>query len=53
MIIKFEKQGEEVIDGKTEKVNFWTEVAKEADADFIHFCGHDTNQPQPCRRVKK
>ncbi len=51
MIIKFEKKEVLNIDGK-EEINF-KEVKKEIDADYIHYCGHDKNSPEPCRRVKK
>ena len=28
-----------------------TSVDKE-EANYIHYCGHDTNPPTPCRRAK-
>ena len=54
MIIKYEKldSKEEIVDGKTELVSSFTSVEKEVDADFIHYCGHDKNPPEPCRRVR-
>jgi hypothetical protein len=54
MITKFEKldSKEQVIDGKTELTTAFKEVEKKEDADYIHICGHDSNPPQPCRRVK-
>ncbi len=47
MITKFEKQ--EV--NEKEEVSFKEVEAK--DADYIHYCGHDTNPPTPCKRVRK
>ena len=54
MIIKYEKAEakEKTIDGKAELVTSMKEVATEAEADYIHICGHDMNPPQPCRRVR-
>jgi hypothetical protein len=54
MIIKYEKleSKEETIEGKSEVTTAYKEVDKEEDADYIHYCGHDTIPPTPCKRVK-
>ena len=41
---------DEVTKETKEEIDF-KEVKKE-DADHIHYCGHDKNPPEPCRRVK-
>jgi hypothetical protein len=53
MINKYEKQEtkSEMVEGKLEDVTSFKEVLK-AEADYLHVCGHDTNPPTPCRRVK-
>lgn len=52
MITLYEKaeSKEEIVDGKTEIVSSMKEVT-EAEAEYIHECGHDTNPPTPCRRI--
>ena len=54
MITKYEKleSKEETIEGKTEIATSFKPVEKEEDADYIHICGHDTDPPTPCKRVK-
>jgi hypothetical protein len=54
MITKYEKleSKEEMIDEKLEVTSSFKQVDKETDADYIHLCGHDTNPPTPCRRIK-
>ena len=53
MITKFEKleSEEKIIDGKAELTTSFKPV-EEKDANYIHYCGHDTNPPTPCKRVK-
>ncbi len=54
MILKYEKSEskEEVVEGKNEIVASFKDVATKEEADYVHECGHDTNPPTPCRRVK-
>lgn len=49
-MIIYEKENITEKDGETERS--LAVVDKEADADFIHDCGHDKNPPQPCKRTK-
>ena len=49
MIKKFEKLETKEVLGVSE-TNF-KEVA-EKDAEYIHYCGHDKNPPEPCKRKK-
>ena len=40
----------DVVDGKEEaKLSI---VDKQDEADYIHYCGHDTNPPTPCKRIR-
>ena len=50
MITKYEKELITEKEGVEEKVI--SLVDKEEDADYIHYCGHDTNPPTSCKRVK-
>ena len=52
IIYEKETTKEEVIDGKTESVKSFDVVEKESDANYVHYCGHDKNPPEPCKRVK-
>lgn len=49
MITKYEKKVTETIDGET-VVRF--EQCSESEAEYIHYCYNDENQPKKCKRVK-
>jgi hypothetical protein len=50
MITKYEKKTIEMKDHI--EVESLTLVEKQLDADYIHYCGHDTIPPTPCKRIK-
>ena len=54
MITKYEKitTSEIELDGKSETITSFQDVDKEEDADYIHYCGHDSYPPKPCTRVR-
>ena len=49
MITKFEKETIEIKDEIEEKK---IEEVEEKDANYVHYCGHDTDPPTACKRVK-
>lgn len=50
MITKYEKIVNTEKDGVQEHT---ISLVDKEEANYIHYCGHDTNPPTPCRRVKK
>jgi hypothetical protein len=48
---KLDEKGEVMKDEKGEILKEFKEVAK-AEATHVHYCGHDKDPPEPCRRVK-